>query len=130
MRFFYCCHWIFVILLFALQKKGACSYKVRVSDFAEVIPSAETTPSVEVHQESPSLQQRSIADVNTPSKSPMRPNGTPSPISPNSNYICYRCHKAGHNIKDCPEQSSRDNACFKCHMVGHWWRDCPQPQGS
>ncbi|TVU24643.1 hypothetical protein EJB05_27092 [Eragrostis curvula] len=111
--------------------KGACSYKVLVRDVVKDTPSAEATPYV--HQESPNMLHQPIAAVNTPSKSPIQTYGNPSPISPNSNDVCYRCKEKGHWMRDCPKQQSPRHvagACFQCGMVGHWRPDCPQLKGS
>jgi hypothetical protein len=96
---------------FILRGKGACSYRMLVRDF---IPSSQTTPCDEVHQESPSMLHRPIVAVNTP------------PKSPNSKDVCFRCKESGHGVRDCPKQPPRNSPCFKCGMAGHWKSNCPQ----
>merc|ERR1712065_68778 len=38
---------------------------------------------------------------------------------------CYRCGKAGHMVRSCPDT---EKACYQCSKTGHLSRDCPTPK--
>ena len=47
---------------------------------------------------------------------------------PPSNYVCNKCHIAGHWISDCPTKYSQpraDYVCNICNIAGHWRKNCP-----
>ena len=47
---------------------------------------------------------------------------------PPSSYVCNKCRKPGHWIKDCKLKNPvppSDYLCKKCHIKGHWHKDCP-----
>ncbi|RCV38412.1 hypothetical protein SETIT_8G140400v2 [Setaria italica] len=91
----------------------------------DVVPTAEATPRAAVHQGSPSMLRQPIATVEkTPTKSPMPPYSTRSPMTPCSDSICFGCGEKGHWIKECPKPSQKN--CFHCGMTGHWRSNCPQ----
>ncbi|KAK1644886.1 hypothetical protein QYE76_062691 [Lolium multiflorum] len=84
---------------------------------------AHPSPIAAVSEGSPNMLHQTVGmvELQTPTKSPMPPKYTVSPMTPRSNN-CYRCGEEGHFMVNCPKNST----CYSCHVVGHWVKDCPR----
>ncbi|KAL4132495.1 hypothetical protein QTP88_009634 [Uroleucon formosanum] len=42
------------------------------------------------------------------------------------NSSCWKCHKEGHILKDCPVKRKSAVTCYSCQEEGHFSRQCPK----